>query len=248
MRQHGKGAEQIRPEPILRAAARWNVSAALIAAQLLVESNFDPDACRRPAPRESPSSCRNPRPPTPEGSIRPRAGERRPGPPDFGPPAPVSLHRARPRRLQRRPGRRGGVQLRPALSRDPGLRRPHPPPHGRRRGADRAGAGGAARGVSGPSAGGRMDAPASIPHTTLHSILLPVPSAILCRRVGDRGPGHRGPQGLLGRRIGPSEWREVTHDMIDEFAELSGDDQWIHVDVERARARVRSGPRSPTAT
>ena len=30
--------------PILRSAARWNVSAALIAAQLLVESNFDPDA------------------------------------------------------------------------------------------------------------------------------------------------------------------------------------------------------------
>jgi Transglycosylase SLT domain/D-alanyl-D-alanine carboxypeptidase len=31
-------------EPILRAAARWNVSAALLAAQLLVESNFDPHA------------------------------------------------------------------------------------------------------------------------------------------------------------------------------------------------------------
>lgn len=31
-------------EPILRSAARWNVSAALLAAQLLVESNFDPNA------------------------------------------------------------------------------------------------------------------------------------------------------------------------------------------------------------
>ena len=31
-------------EPILRSAARWNVSAALIAAQLLAESNFDPNA------------------------------------------------------------------------------------------------------------------------------------------------------------------------------------------------------------
>jgi hypothetical protein len=31
-------------EPIMRAAARWNVSAAMLAAQLLVESNFDPNA------------------------------------------------------------------------------------------------------------------------------------------------------------------------------------------------------------
>jgi acyl dehydratase len=35
--------------------------------------------------------------------------------------------------------------------------------------------------------------------------------------------------------VGPSEWRQVTQEMIDRFAELSGDDQWIHVDVERAK-------------
>jgi acyl dehydratase len=39
---------------------------------------------------------------------------------------------------------------------------------------------------------------------------------------------------LVGTAIGPSDWREVTQEMIDAFAELSGDDQWIHVDVERA--------------
>lgn len=39
---------------------------------------------------------------------------------------------------------------------------------------------------------------------------------------------------LIGKPIGPSEWVEVTQDKIDTFAELSGDDQWIHVDVERA--------------
>jgi acyl dehydratase len=39
----------------------------------------------------------------------------------------------------------------------------------------------------------------------------------------------------LGQAVGPSEWREVTQEMIDTFAELSGDDQWIHVDVERAK-------------
>jgi acyl dehydratase len=42
-------------------------------------------------------------------------------------------------------------------------------------------------------------------------------------------------RGLAGETIGPSEWREVTQEMIDSFAELSGDDQWIHVDPERAK-------------
>jgi acyl dehydratase len=40
---------------------------------------------------------------------------------------------------------------------------------------------------------------------------------------------------LIGQDIGPGEWREVTQQDIDDFARLSGDDQWIHVDVERAR-------------
>ncbi len=41
-------------------------------------------------------------------------------------------------------------------------------------------------------------------------------------------------QRLVGATIGPSDWREVTQEMVDAFAELSGDDQWIHVDPERA--------------
>ena len=40
---------------------------------------------------------------------------------------------------------------------------------------------------------------------------------------------------LIGQEIGPGEWREVTQQDIDDFARLSGDDQWIHVDVERAK-------------
>lgn len=44
-----------------------------------------------------------------------------------------------------------------------------------------------------------------------------------------------GMQALVGREIGPGGWRTVTQDDIDTFAELSGDRQWIHVDVERAR-------------
>jgi acyl dehydratase len=47
--------------------------------------------------------------------------------------------------------------------------------------------------------------------------------------------GIEGLQGLIGETVGPCEWREVTQPMIDSFAELSGDDQWIHVDVERAK-------------
>jgi acyl dehydratase len=42
-------------------------------------------------------------------------------------------------------------------------------------------------------------------------------------------------KGLVGRTIGPSDWREVTQELIDRFAEVSGDHQWIHVDPERAR-------------
>ena len=37
-----------------------------------------------------------------------------------------------------------------------------------------------------------------------------------------------------GVDLGSSGWLEVTQAMIDRFAEATGDDQWIHVDQERA--------------
>ena len=46
------------------------------------------------------------------------------------------------------------------------------------------------------------------------------------------------PQDLLqhvGKELGPSEWLTVTQEMIDKFADATGDHQWIHVDAERAR-------------
>jgi acyl dehydratase len=46
---------------------------------------------------------------------------------------------------------------------------------------------------------------------------------------------------LIGRQVGPSEWREVTQELIDTFAVVSGDDQWIHVDVERAKTESPFG-------
>jgi acyl dehydratase len=39
----------------------------------------------------------------------------------------------------------------------------------------------------------------------------------------------------VGQTFGPSEWREVTQQDVDDFARITGDDQWIHVDVERAK-------------
>ncbi|HEX3239138.1 MAG TPA: MaoC family dehydratase [Solirubrobacterales bacterium] len=53
--------------------------------------------------------------------------------------------------------------------------------------------------------------------------------------------GVEGMQQLVGQEVGPSDWRTVTQDDIDAFAELSGDHQWIHVDVERARTESPFG-------
>ena len=38
----------------------------------------------------------------------------------------------------------------------------------------------------------------------------------------------------VGTEVGVSDWIEVTQDRIDKFAEATCDEQWIHVDQERA--------------
>lgn len=43
---------------------------------------------------------------------------------------------------------------------------------------------------------------------------------------------------LVGKTLGTSRWREITQPDVDQFAKATGDEQWIHVDVERAK----SGP------
>jgi acyl dehydratase len=46
------------------------------------------------------------------------------------------------------------------------------------------------------------------------------------------------PEDLLdavGRQLGKSDWLEITQERIDQFAEATGDHQWIHVDPERAK-------------
>ena len=41
--------------------------------------------------------------------------------------------------------------------------------------------------------------------------------------------------GLVGRNLGYSEYRVVTQDQVDTFADATDDHQWIHVDPERAK-------------
>lgn len=41
--------------------------------------------------------------------------------------------------------------------------------------------------------------------------------------------------GKLGQEVAVSPWVEVTQDRIDQFAKATGDFQWIHVDLERAK-------------
>jgi acyl dehydratase len=39
----------------------------------------------------------------------------------------------------------------------------------------------------------------------------------------------------VGKHLGHSEWLEITQDRINLFADATGDHQWIHVDVEKAK-------------
>jgi acyl dehydratase len=39
----------------------------------------------------------------------------------------------------------------------------------------------------------------------------------------------------VGEDLGASDWLEITQDRVDAFADATGDHQWIHVDVERAK-------------
>ena len=45
----------------------------------------------------------------------------------------------------------------------------------------------------------------------------------------------------VGTEVGVSDWIEVTQDRINKFAEATCDEQWIHVDQERAKAEMPGG-------
>jgi acyl dehydratase len=39
----------------------------------------------------------------------------------------------------------------------------------------------------------------------------------------------------VGRQLGPTEWAQMTQQLVNEFAELTGDHNFIHIDAERAK-------------
>ncbi len=53
--------------------------------------------------------------------------------------------------------------------------------------------------------------------------------------------GVEGVQSLVGKQLGSSEWLTITQERVNQFAEATGDHQWIHVDPERARAESPFG-------
>jgi len=45
----------------------------------------------------------------------------------------------------------------------------------------------------------------------------------------------------VGEEMGVSEWVKVDQDRVNKFAEATGDHQWIHIDVERAKREMPTG-------
>jgi len=46
---------------------------------------------------------------------------------------------------------------------------------------------------------------------------------------------------LVGSELGVSEWLDIDQKRVNDFADVTGDHQWIHVDVERAKAESPYG-------
>ncbi|MEI8031064.1 MAG: MaoC family dehydratase [Comamonadaceae bacterium] len=47
---------------------------------------------------------------------------------------------------------------------------------------------------------------------------------------------------LAGQEVTVSDWITITQERINQFAQATGDHQWIHVDVEKAKAGPFGGP------
>jgi acyl dehydratase len=54
--------------------------------------------------------------------------------------------------------------------------------------------------------------------------------------------GLEGLKAAVGQHVGYSEWHRVTQEQVNLFADATGDHQWIHVDVERAKSGPFGGP------
>src|SRR5690606_11944237 len=182
-----------------------------------------------PRPRP-PRRLRRPRPRRPAGrrALRPR-GRAHP-PPRRPPPArrgrPPRRTRARP--LRRRPRRPRVRRLRRRPRRV--HRRPPTRPRLRRRRRAEGGRGA----LPGPRRGRPRgeEAPPRLQH-----------EPVLTAEGRPQTAAGTMPEGYtldtlaehVGRELGVSGWRTVDQATIDAFADVTGDHQWIHVDVERAR-------------
>ena len=54
--------------------------------------------------------------------------------------------------------------------------------------------------------------------------------------------GIEGLKSVEGQHLGYSDWIEISQEMVNTFADATGDHQWIHVDVERAKAGPFGAP------
>ena len=54
--------------------------------------------------------------------------------------------------------------------------------------------------------------------------------------------GVEGLKSNVGQHLGYSEYHEITQERVQQFAEATGDFQWIHIDVERAKSGPFGGP------
>ena len=53
--------------------------------------------------------------------------------------------------------------------------------------------------------------------------------------------GIAGAKALVGQTLGTGPWLPIDQDRVNAFADLTGDHQWIHVDIERARQSMFGG-------
>ncbi|HLT69431.1 MAG TPA: MaoC family dehydratase [Acidimicrobiales bacterium] len=59
--------------------------------------------------------------------------------------------------------------------------------------------------------------------------------------MATKAEGIDGLKALVGQHLGYSDWMEITQERVNQFADATGDHQWIHVDPERAEAESPFG-------
>lgn len=66
--------------------------------------------------------------------------------------------------------------------------------------------------------------------------------ATVAQRNRTVAEGPDGVKALLAAKLGPSSWHQITQQRVNQFAAATGDNQWIHVDPERAAGGPFGGP------